>query len=92
MNIEDNGCQHKKYIQRNLSEAWQQLRAVQKNSKHIREVHMKELADHFAIRRKTSRIQELKNIRQSERTRKIAAKTQMVLKRATRYDQEYIGS
>ena len=41
---------------------------------------MKKLADHFTIRRKTSRIQELKKIHQSERTRKIVAKHKWYLK------------
>ena len=78
--IEDSMMRDVQYIKDNLSKAWQTLRSVQIKAVQTREAHIDSLAEHFAAKRNTTRIVEVKKIRTSERTRATAAKHKWYLK------------
>ena len=68
------------YIKDNLTQAWQTLRSVQTKAIKTREAHIDSLAEHFAVKRNTTRIVEVNKIKTSKRTRATAAKHKWYLK------------
>ena len=78
--MEDSGSHELAYVREQLSMAWKGLRAVQKNAKEHMETHMTQLADHYAEKRDSTRVIEVKKIHTSERTRRTAAKHKWYLK------------
>ena len=63
LGIVDGGSQAKIYVKEQLSLAWKALRKVQRKSKNRREIHLEELAEHFASRRQSTKKIEINQIK-----------------------------
>ena len=60
--LEDLGLNSKEYIVGQLTNAWKNLRRVQQKSESLREDHLEEMAEHYALKRDTSKEVELKKL------------------------------
>ena len=67
LHINDTDSQGKSDVKERLSSAWKALRKVQRQSKHRRELHLEDLAEHYASRRQTTKQNEIKQIKRTRR-------------------------
>ena len=63
-----------------LSQAWKELRIVEKKALSLREDHLNKLAEFYAQTRQSTKEIELKKLQHIERVKRIAAKHKWFLK------------